>query len=194
MNQQSASVSCQIGSGDHTSLHELSLRREIFWHNVMREILNSLAAAAHSAGRVSATPSGVAMSSAPVNEMFDGRLAVVTKLGQRIPIADVFPVFACSVPMSQADRMLAADVQCTIFQIRTPGGEVYTLPVHEIVAFHSLSEELVRQMEAAAAAAAAEDDETSEGLPFGFGAFTSLATAQRVNRAEAAGEEQAPTS
>jgi hypothetical protein len=187
MKQHDGSIGGACSTGAPTQveavgLTELSLRRELFWQNVMREILNSLAAAAHSSGRLSPTPSGAAMSVGPVEQMFDGRMAVVTRLGQRIPIADVFPVFACSVRTSQADRMLAADVQCTVFQIRTPGGEVYTLPIHEIVAFHSLSEELLRQMEAAAATVAGEDEGGVEGLPFGFGAFTSLAKSERMNR------------
>ncbi len=174
---------------DTIALQELSLRRELFWQNVMREILNSLAAAAaHATGRLSPTPAGAAMSATPLEEMFDGRMAVVTRLGQRIPIADVFPVFACSVPTTSIDHSIAADVQCSVFQIRTPGGEVYTLPIHEIVAFHTLSEELLRQMEAAAASSG-EENGAGQGLPFGFGAFTSLADSERLNRNSANGEE-----
>ena len=73
--------------------------------------------------------------------------------------------------------MLAADVQCSIFQIRTPSGEVYTLPIHEIVSVHALSESLVRQMEAAALAQA--DSSEPDAAPFGFAAFTSLARSER---------------
>ena len=65
-------------------------RRELFWQNVVREYLNSLAVtAAMFGGRLSASASGAAQGSSPVHELFDGRMAVITKLGQRIPIADV---------------------------------------------------------------------------------------------------------
>jgi hypothetical protein len=104
---------------------------------------------------------------------FDGRLAVVTVQGVRIAIADVFPLFACSIEGSDMARELSADVQCTVFQIRTPQGEVFTLPVHEIRSFHSLSEELMAEIEAASARTNAAGTKTT--VPFGFGAFTSLA-------------------
>ena len=157
-------------------------RREAFWHNVVRDILNSLAATAASfSGRLSPTASGAATAPLPEHVLFDGRMAVITRLGQRIPIADVYPVFACSLPTSSGphDRALAADVQCSIFQIRTPSGEVYTLPVHEIVSVHALSESLVRQMEAASQAHGNGDAEQTESGPFGFAAFTSLARSER---------------
>lgn len=166
------------GGDDGDAVSGMKRRREVFWHNVVREILNALSAAASSSGRLKASASGAAMSAAPTDEVFDGRMAVVTRLGQRIPIADVFPVFACSVSTTKRDRMLSADVQCTVFQIRTPGGEVYTLPVHEIVAIHSLSEELLTRMEEAAEADGSEEGSLHE-RPFGFAAFTSLAKAER---------------
>jgi hypothetical protein len=163
-------------------------RREIFWHNVVREILSSLAAtAAMLSGRLSATASGAATGTSPEHEMFDGRMAVITRLGQRIPIADVYPVFACSVPTARGmgERMRSADVQCSIFQIRTPTGEVYTLPVHEIMAVHSLSESLVRKMESLAAAKAGlKPDEEKE--PFGFAAFRRLGESEK----EEGGDEE----
>ncbi len=109
---------------------------------------------------------------------FDGRMAVITQLGVRIAIADVYPLFACSIGETAVERALSEDVQCSVFQIRTPQGEVFTLPVHEIRAFHSLSGELMRQI------AAASSREDSDGLkttvPFGFGAYTSLAKAAEV--------------
>lgn len=162
-------------------------RRELFWHNVVREILSSLAAtAATYSGRLSPTASGAATTPAPEHELFDGRMAVITRLGQRIPIADVYPVFACSVPAhrGQRDRLLAADVQCSIFQIRTPSGEVYTLPVHEIAAVHALSDALIKQMEAAARDQIPDDANGGvAGEPFGFAAFTSLAQTEREQTA-----------
>ncbi len=81
--------------------------------------------------------------------------------------------------------MLSADVQCSVFQIRTPGGEIHTIPVSEIRSFHSLTEDLVKQIErsarerAEAERKAAESQATSESVkdskPFGFAAFTQLA-------------------
>ncbi|MAY74287.1 MAG: hypothetical protein CMJ31_06095 [Phycisphaerae bacterium] len=175
---------------DTTGAANVSHRREVFWHNVMREILSGLAAAAaSSAGRLSATASGAATGGSPVSELFDGRLAVMTRLGQRIPIADVVPMFACSIRtnpdgsrMSANERMLSNDVQCTIFQIRTPTGEVYTLPVHEIVSFHTLSEQLIKRLEEAAeeAATLGAPIDPKERRPFGFAAYTSLAQAERA--------------
>lgn len=154
-------------------------RREVFWSNVVRETLNTLSAVA-SSHRTKAGPGAAAMGVPPDHDMFDGRMAVITRLGNRIPIADVFPVFACSVQNTANDRMLSGDVQCSVFQIRTPGGEVYTLPLHEIVAIHSLSEELLLQMQAAAEQMTEEDEEA--GLPFGFAAYTSLAKSERDAR------------
>lgn len=165
-----------------TPASQLAQRREMFWQNVVREILSSLAAtAATFSGRLSATAKGAASTPSPEHELFDGRTAVITRLGQRIPIADVYPVFACSVPTASgaSDRMLSADVQCSIFQIRTPSGEVYTIPVHEIVSVHALSEALVKRLEAAAMAHMLGEDGAGEAQPFGFAAFTSLAQSER---------------
>ena len=165
-------------------------RREVFWQNVMRETLSGLAASASVAGgRLNASASGAAMGGSPIGELFDGRLAVVTRSGQRIPIADVVPVFSCSVcpdtgdPITDGqDRALAADVQCTVYQIRTPGGEVFTVPIHEIVAFHSLSDHLIKQLaETARQTQQAQQGpiDPGGGEPFGFAAFTSMARSQR---------------
>lgn len=163
----------------------VSRRREIFWQNVVREILNDLAVtAAMYSGRLSPTAKGAASTGTPDHELFDGRTAVITRLGQRIPIADVYPVFACSVPKSSpsagaGDRDLSADVQCTIFQIRTPTGEVYTLPVHEIAGVHALSGALIQQLQEAAAQAAGLDVANDDGVPFGFAAYTNLAQSEQ---------------
>ncbi len=165
----------------------LAQRRELFWQNVVREILSSLAAtAAMFSGRLSATASGAASTPGPEHELFDGRMAVITRLGQRIPIADVYPVFACSIPSakgSTADRMLAADVQCTVFQIRTPTGEVYTIPLHEIVGIHALTEALVRQLEQAALQGNGSGP-SDESVPFGFAAFSSLARTEEPDQTD----------
>lgn len=149
-------------------------RRDLYWQNVVRESLMALAVAAGSGGRVAPTPTAAETSPDPVGDLFDGRVGVITTLGQRIPIADIYPLFACSVTGHAHDRMLSADVQCTVFRIKTPAGESYTLPVSQIVAVHALSAELVAQLEDAAAQA---DQETDPGAahPFGFAAFTSLA-------------------
>ncbi len=69
-------------------------RRDVFWSNVVREILMSLSsAAAHASGRLSTGPVGANASSTPVGELFDGRMGIITTLGQRIPIAEIIPVF-----------------------------------------------------------------------------------------------------
>jgi len=155
-------------------------RRDLFWQNVVRETLMALAVAAGSGGRLSPTPTGAATSPEPVGPLFDGRMAVVTTLGQRIPIADIYPVFACSVARgTQADRMLAADVQCSVFQIKTPTGEIYTLPLSQVASVHALTDELIRQLEQQAAASAARSmPPQGSDLPFGFAAFTSLARSE----------------
>lgn len=156
----------------------VQVRRDLFWQNVVREVLMGLsAAAAQSAGRLNATPSAAATGSSPVDSMFDGRMAVITSLGQRIPIADVVPVFACSTPRSSNDRLLSADIQCTVFRIRTPGGENYTLPITQIIGVHSMSDALAQQLEAAAQEMEEEDADGNK-MPFGFAAYTSLAQSE----------------
>lgn len=149
-------------------------RREVFWQNVTREILSGLAAAA-AMSRPASGAKGAASGVSPTADLFDGRLAVVTTLGQRIAIADIYPVFACSIPNSAIERDLSTDVQCSVFQIRTPTGEMYTLPIHEIRQIHSLSEELMAKL--ASAAERASTARPSE-RPFGFAAFTSLAKSE----------------
>lgn len=104
--------------------------------------------------------------------LFDGRLAVITTLGQRIPIAEVSPVFACGVPGPGGKHWLSTAIECTVFEIRTPAGEVFTLPVHEIRAFHSLTDELMQKL---VESSREEAGETAQEAPFGFAAFTSLA-------------------
>lgn len=173
----------------HDLLGDVAVHRETFWHNVVRETLMALAVAAGSGGRLAPTPSAAATSPDPVGDLFDGRMAVITRLGTRIPIADIYPLFACSAAGPTSERMLSADVQCTVFRIKTPDGEAFTLPVSEIAMVHSLSEELVARLEAAAAATMGNDDNASK-LPFGFAAFTSLVRDARQAQGET---EQEPT-
>jgi hypothetical protein len=137
--------------------------RELFWQNVMREILTSLSVI---------STAGMSGKGGPHEDLFDGRLAVITQLGQRIPIAAVFPLFACGINLDDAQKELSMAVECTVFQFRTPGGEVFTLPLHEIRSFHSLSEDLVEQIRQQAAEQSESEDDQE---PFGFAAYTSLA-------------------
>jgi hypothetical protein len=176
--------------------------RELFWQNVIREMLTSLSMlsmkleAQHQAEKIDPgtviidTPEGTITQAGPgaaddpeesepsERDLFDGRLAVITTLGNRIPIADVHPLFACGVTHNSDARSLATAVECTVFQIRTPPGEVFTLPLSEIRGFHSLSPELVEKLQRQAEAQlnhmrGGPDEENQQ--PFGFAAFTSLA-------------------
>lgn len=156
----------------------VQVRRDVFWQNVVREVLLGMAAAAASeSGRLTPGPAGAQASPSPVSELFDGRMGVITAQGQRIPIGDVVPVFAVSAPGTPADRVRSNDVQCTIFRIRTPMGESYTLPVTQIVGLHSMSAALADKLEEAAREME-ERDASGEHLPFGFGAYTSLARSE----------------
>ena len=104
-------------------------------------------------------------------QIADGRVSVVTSLGERIPLAGVEPLFPCSVVSDPRERQLCIAVQCTVFSIRTPVGEIVTIPLHEITSVRVLSDELMRELEAAFN----ESGEKPNGEPFGFAAFTSLA-------------------
>lgn len=162
-----------------TSIESVAATRELFWHNVTRELLTSLSIAHAARGE------------APyADDQFDGRLGVITNTGARIPIGAVYPVFACSLSGSDAERELSAEVECTVFQIETPEGQVFTLPVHEIRAIHSLSATLMDEIKAQAEAQSKaqnggrdEDGEESQGMPFGFAAFTSLERSRRESSA-----------
>jgi len=185
--------------------------RELFWQNVIREMLTSLSMmsmqmeAEKSAERMTPgtviidTPAGRITAGGPAlgessdqdeseddepsrEDLFDGRLAVITTLGSRIPIAEVHPLFACGVTTNASERSLASAVESSVFQITTPTGEVYTLPLSEIRGFHSLSPQLIQQLQHEAEMqmqfmAGGKDGETQQ--PFGFAAFTSLAKAER---------------
>lgn len=153
--------------------------RELFWNNVMREVLTALSA-------ISAqTESPTADSPHEPESPLDGRMAVITSAGQRVPIADVYPLFACGIPGTADEKALSMAVECTVFQIVTPSGEVYTLPLHEIRGFHALSPELMKQL--AEATRGEENHGTAE--PFGFAAFTSLAKGEKGSGPKASGAE-----
>ncbi len=139
--------------------------RELFWHNAMREILTSLSVASLS------RQSGDGQAN-PADALFDGRLAVLTRAGERIPIAEVFPLFACGINGSDSERALSIAVECTVFQIRTPDGQVFTLPLHEMRAFHALSPEIMKELQELARRIGEENDEERIKRPFGFAAFT----------------------
>lgn len=162
----------------------VQIRRDLFWQNVVREILMGLSvAAAESAGRLGPTANAAASGVSPESEMFDGRMGVITVQGQRLPIADVVPVFACSSRGTEGERSLSGDVQCSIFRISTPSGESYTLPITQIVGVHSMSDDLADQLEKAAREME-ETDEEGNKMPFGFAAYTSLARAEAQGNAQ----------
>ncbi|RMH26532.1 MAG: hypothetical protein D6692_09180, partial [Planctomycetota bacterium] len=169
----------------------VQVRRDVFWQNVVREILLALAAAAaNDTGRLSPSAAGAASSPSPTADLFDGRMGVITSLGQRIPIGDVVPVFAVSSPGTPEDRIRSNDVQCTIFRIRTPSGESYTLPITQIVGVHALSDQLADQLEQAARDMEDTDNDGNR-LPFGFAAYTSLARSESELR-NRSNPDQAP--
>lgn len=135
---------------------QLEAIRQVFWHNVVREMLSGLTAVAEKRP-----------------ELMDGRFAVLTHGGERIPIARVEPVFAYTVRGTSAERRASAAVQLTVFRVSTPDGEVFTLPVQEVRGFHELTPELlarIQQIEDEQSKAAGEE----EPRPFGFAAFQAL--------------------
>ena len=156
---------------------DLAQAREMFWQNVTREMLTSLAMQrAKLANKAEAVRREMEAKGEDPGELehlpgFDGRVAIVTKIGERIPIADITPLFACSIGGTSRERALSEDVQCTVFQIRTPTGEVYTFPIHEIRGLHALTEEAMQTLQEEAAG----ESGNISGAPFGFAAFTSLA-------------------
>jgi hypothetical protein len=143
------------------SAQELIALRDVFWCNVAQEMLN-----------------GLSVLSQQHPEMFDGRFAVLTQGGERIPIAKVEPVFACSLPFNQADRGLSIAVQATVFRVQTPAGEVFTLPLHEVRALHALTPELLAKMQQAIGEEGRSSGDEAGGAstaqPFGLAAFAAL--------------------
>jgi hypothetical protein len=173
-------------NGDHT---EVIAARRLFWHNVIREMLTSLSAVS-----IRLPPPGVELPEDMPAEhaerikaemaMFDGRLAVLTNAGERIPITRVFPMLACSIGSTTSEKALSMAVQCTVFQIIAPNGETFTLPLHEIRGFHALTDELMANMKQHAHQPEQDEDESG---PFGFAAFTSMSRENKEQRAEADG-------
>ncbi len=160
--------------------------RELFWHNVIREILTSLSmictlrpqtpepgAATDEIAEEAAADRAARGEPTYDPTLFDGRLAVMTKAGERVAIADIFPLFACGIS-NPHDRGLSVALECTVFQIRTPDGHVFTLPLHEMRAFHAMTPELMRKLERIARRKRPASEGPEEQTPFGFAAFTSL--------------------
>lgn len=173
-----------------TPVMRTQARRDVFWSNVVREILMALAsAAAASSGRLDTGPAAANASSSPVDELFDGRMGVITTLGQRIPIADIMPVFSCSMPGCDADRSRSNDVQCTVYRITTPTGESYTLPISQIIGVHSMSDSLMKQLEEEEFE---DEDNSGSRIPFGFAAYTSLAQSEDEPSESGEQDESAP--
>ncbi len=138
-------------------LHRLAESRSLFWQNVVREILLTFPLLA---------------SERP--EVADGRIGILTHAGERIPLGAVEPMFPCSIASPHAMQLCMA-VQATVFNVRTPTGEMFTIPLHEIRAIHSLTDELMKELEDEARRLNTD----SEGAePFGFAAYTSLARQQ----------------
>lgn len=160
--------------------------RDLFWQNVMREMLTSLSvlsiqrsdaeqAAAQAPAPDPNSPGPIQLAGGLSFDpsLFDGRLAIVTKAGERIPIAAVIPLFACGIDTPNA-RVLSAAVECTVFQINTPDGHVFTIPLQEIRCFHAMSEEIMARLERVARRRAERKENTEDSPPFGFAAFTSM--------------------
>lgn len=162
--------------------------REAFWHDMCREILTTLSAEGmrrRTQSPAMELPGGGQLVSSvtptePEPELFDGRMAVLTHGGERIAIGEVHPMLACGIQGDEADRVVSQAVECSIFQIKTPAGELYTIPVHEIRAFHALTPELMQKIEEAGRQNRSQR-RGSEGrdMPFGFEAYTSLARGER---------------
>lgn len=173
--------------------------RDLFWQNVLREMLTSLSTMwqqVSTAPNATESPALPAAQASPSTQppphtpsasaaaadgthtvdpaLFDGRLAILTKAGDRIAIASIIPLFGCGVNAPNA-RELSLAIECTIFQIRTPDGHVFTIPIQEIRAFHALSPEIMAKLEQAARRRAARRESHEDAPPFGFAAFTSLA-------------------
>ncbi|MGP1309519.1 MAG: hypothetical protein ACTS27_04900 [Phycisphaerales bacterium] len=143
------------------TMNRLAELRNVYWQNVTREMLAAFAMLVRKDG-----------------EIGDGRVSVMTTQGERVPVSDIEPLFPCSVVDNERDRQLCMAVQCTVFNIRTPVGEIVTLPLHEITSVRVLSNDLLKQLEAAASRVSPGD----ESEPFGFAAYTSLAKQEAQNK------------
>lgn len=187
-----APTQAPIHHTDPSTMVEVSAARDLFWQNVIRQILASLSVEwmNRNQHQSRALPPGAPMqppeaSPPPQEDLFDGRLGILTHAGERIPIAQVFPVLACGLGKSDESKVLSMAVECSVFQVRTPTGEVFTLPLSEMRGFHSLTPELMQALEEAARRDAEPEDRPAQegpGTPFGFAAFTSLERAGRESR------------
>lgn len=137
----------------HMPASEAVALRAFFWSNILRDMLTNLS---------------TVQEKQP--ELFDGRIAVLTHNGERIAIAHIAPIFGMSVPGAQRD--VSQVIQCTVFRIVTPSGEVFTLPLHELRAIHTLTPELLERLEAEEAEENGQTD--SNPVPFGLAAFAAL--------------------
>jgi hypothetical protein len=140
--------------------------RELFWQNAVRELLTGLSAQIMAAG-------------APM----DGRVGIMLHDGTRVAIGEVAPAFACGIPGDPITQALSVAVECSVFRVTTPQGEVLILPLSSIRGIHTLSGELLKELEQQAM----REGGSPMGQPFGFAAFTSAARA-------AASEPEAPAS
>lgn len=141
--------------------------RELFWQNVLREMMSGLIVASM---KLHAHDTGSGESEVPTAQersLLDGRVGLITRRGERIPVASIFPVFAATSGESPHQRAMSAAVEGTVLQVVTPAGEVYALPIGDIRGFHALSEDLIKQLEG--------PEDENHNTPFGFAAFTSLA-------------------
>ncbi|MFO0862092.1 MAG: hypothetical protein U0570_16235 [Phycisphaerales bacterium] len=138
---------------------ETKLLREMLWQNVVREMLTALCIETGQ-GDADGKP-----------RVLDGRLTLITFRGERIPIGAVRPLINFGVGTTAAEKQLSVMLQGTVFQIVTPDGDVFTLPLHEIRGLHALSESIMQQLQSTAEDA----QQATNGVPFGFAAFTSLA-------------------
>src|SRR4051812_39766329 len=114
-------------------LEGVATARELFWQNLMRVMLTSLSVLSASRRKRRSLPEGeqrdqgrqgdqttkdqAERGDQPPGDLFDGRLAIVTSLGQRVPIGAVYPLFACGIPTSDGDKSLSMAVECTVFQV-----------------------------------------------------------------------------
>jgi hypothetical protein len=145
----------QPGAGEPcVTLADVVHSRTLFWQDCVRQMLT-----------------GLSMIQAHHPELFDGRTAILTHGGERIPIAEVFPLFACGVPTPEQAKAASIAVECTVFRVRTPSGEMFTLPVHEVRALHSLTPELIKELEQTAMTQGPSENGAAPG-PFGFAAYS----------------------
>ncbi len=79
-------------------------------------------------------------------------------------------------PALAPERDASAAVQCTVFRVQTPGGEVFTLPVQEIRGLHTMTPELIENLQKAAENEDEEEGQTEgrSSETAGFAAYASL--------------------